>query len=70
MGWWVGDAATMLFVTSNGIQAMGWVGTSAAITMGAFGSVRIVVSMCNIVLVRGLVFTQEGGLEMPPQCSL
>ena len=45
---------------------MEWVGTSTTIAMGAFRSVRIIVSMCKIVLVRVLVFKQDGGLEIPP----
>ena len=39
-------------------------------TMGAFRSVRIIVAMCNTLLVKVLVFTEDGGSEMPPQCHL
>lgn len=70
MGWWGGEATTMLFVPSTKIQAMKWVGTSIPITMGALRSVRIIVSICNMLPVRVVVFTEDGGLEMPPQCHL
>ena len=66
--WWVGDAATMLFVQPGVFQTMKWVGTS--MTLGAFISVRTFVTTHKTVLATLQVLKQDGGSEMPPQCCL